>query len=268
MSTLQALLNALAFFKSKFKDTQDSQLDAVSVINAIRNVTKGNDANRWKGALGVVDFWVHVANRLGTPKHLELCLKILDDWEFPTSEKQHLRMKIHLAHINICVALEYTNPENNNMFGLASTIRNYMFLVEDEHLRTQAQHLAHEMSVYLDDDLGQYKYQSTPELPPLVLTALQQFENECDKPTSIQLSMWCDILESAEPYCARVLNPLYIGEPGFFLYRDRHLDILRAFGRQLYECNILIRTQFRRTPHLLQAMVGDIPTLWPETLLN
>lgn len=265
MSTFQALFNTLVLYKLQYKDTKDSQLDAVSVINALQNVTKDNDANRWEGALGVVDFWVHVANRLGTPKHLELCLKILDDWGFPTSKKQHLRMKIHLAHINLCVAMEITTSR------LTSTLHNYISLVEDEHLRTQAQHLAYEMFVYLDDEFGQYKYkhQSTPELPPIVSTALQQFENDSFKPTSIQWSMWCDILESAEPYCARVLNPLYIGEPGFFLYRDRHLEMLRAFGTQFNEeCNIDIRTQFKRTPRLLQAMVGDIPTLWPETLLN
>lgn len=262
MSTYQALYNTLVLFKLEYKDTQDSELDAVSVINAIQNVTKDNDVNRWEGALGVVDFWVHIANRLGTLKHLELCLKILDDWEFPTSKKRHLRMKIHLAHINLCVALEELPLSN-----LLSTLHNYIFLVEDKRLQTQAQSLAHEISFELDYFIGQLDYQSTPELPSIVETALQQFQDDSEEPVSIQWSIWCDVLESAEPYCARVLNPLYIGEPGFFLYRDRHLAMLRAFGTRFCETfDTDIRTQFKGTPHLLRALVGDIPTLWPETL--
>lgn len=272
MSTCEALLNTLIFFQPTFTDTRESELDARSIIDGISTVTKNHPGNRLKGAHGVVDFWVCVANRLGVEKYFDVCRDILDKWALPIAIRWHIRMEITIWHINFLAAHQFAacdRSEDLRVFSpLIHTLINYINIVDDAEQQTKAKGMVYELSLYLHIDSIRKEYHSTFNygMPDMVTTALEQFIST-ETVTPIQWDIWCAALENAEEYCARTLCPQYIGDIGFYFHRDRHFNWLTRVGTEYEKAHDLdIRTRFKDKPNLLQVLTGNIPRLWPETI--
>lgn len=113
------------------------------------------------------------------------------------------------------------------------------------------------------------------ELPKQVTTALQEFQTagktNFSSTTDLQWDLWLDEVKESESFLSRVKCPTYRGRPGFSLYRDRYIRLLKHFAKMFtaHMINIEIRRRLRDTP-CLWDIVRDttLPDVWPRAILS
>jgi hypothetical protein len=118
-------------------------------------------------------------------------------------------------------------------------------------------------------------HQERDVLPDQVTSALGDFMREKEDHfraiTEVTWEVWLAEVMRAEPFFACAKNPAYRGRPGFSLYRDRYIRLLKDFASAFRDHmdGTDLQRLLRDTPSLCTIMCGGPqPDVWPQTAMN